>query len=80
MNDNWETEIGELLGELADVQTALLGTLNDKRQHLAAGDQAALSAMAGRQQELASRLQACQERRQELLARASADGLPSDSI
>jgi hypothetical protein len=80
MNDNWETEIGELLGELADVQTALLGTLNDKRQHLAAGDQAALSAMAGREQELASRLQACHERRQELLARASADGLPSDSI
>ena len=53
MNDNWESEIGGLLAELADVQTALLGTLSEKRQMLAAGDQAALSAMAGREQELA---------------------------
>jgi hypothetical protein len=36
--------------------------------------------MAGREQELAARLQACHERRQQLLAQASADGLPSDSI
>jgi hypothetical protein len=80
MNDNLESDIGELLSELADVQTALLGTLNEKRLHLAAGDQAALTAMAGREQELATRLQACHERRQELLAQAGAKGLPSDSI
>jgi hypothetical protein len=80
MNDVWEQEIGSLLGELADVQTALLDTLSEKRKHLVSGDQAALTAMQGREQELASRLQACHERRQQLLANAGAEGLPSDSI
>ena len=80
MDDTYESDIGGLLAELAEVQTALLGTLSEKRQMLAAGDQSALSAMAGREQELANRLQACHERRQLLLARANADGLPSDSI
>jgi flagellar biosynthesis/type III secretory pathway chaperone len=80
MSDIWESEIGGLLGELSEVQTALLGTLNEKRQLLASGDVAALSALAPREQELADRLQACHERRQQLLARASADGLPADSI
>jgi FlgN protein len=80
MNDIWESEIGELLGELADVQTALLSTLGEKRTLLAAGDHIALSAMASREQELADRLQACHERREQLLSRASADGLPADSI
>ncbi len=80
MDDNWEGEIGELIGELAEVQTALLGTLSEKRQLLVAGDHASLSAMAGREQELADRLQACHERRQQLLARANEDGLPADSI
>jgi hypothetical protein len=80
MNDTWESDIGGLLAELAEVQASLLGTLNEKRQLLAAGDHAALSAMGEREQELANRLQACHERRQQLLARASEDGLPSDSI
>jgi len=80
MNDIWESEIGGLLGELAEVQTALLGTLDEKRQLIAKGDHAALSAMASREQELAARLQACHEQRQQLLARANAEGLPSDSI
>jgi hypothetical protein len=80
MDDAWGSEIGELLGELAEVQTALLDTLNEKRKSIAASDVAALSALAPREQELASRLQACHERRQQLLARANADGVPADSI
>ena len=40
MNDNWETEIAELLAELADVQSALLGVLAEKRQILATSDHA----------------------------------------
>jgi hypothetical protein len=80
MNDNWESEIGGLIGELAEVQTALLGTLSEKRLLLAAGDHVALSAMGEREQDLANRLQACHERRQLLLSRAGEDGLPSDSI
>src|SRR5262245_21140395 len=80
MNDSYEVEIGELLTELADVQGALLSALNEKRQLLADGNVESLSAMAAREQELANRLQACHERRQQLLARADADGMPADSI
>ncbi|HEX4414019.1 MAG TPA: flagellar protein FlgN [Lacipirellulaceae bacterium] len=80
MSDIWEGEIGGLLAELAEVQTALLSTLSEKRKLLAARDQTALSAMAGQEQELLQRLQACQEKRQLLLGRANAEGLPADSI
>jgi hypothetical protein len=80
MNDNWESEIGALLTELADVQSALLMVLGEKRELLASGNHEALAAMAGREQQLLARLQACQERRQQLLARAGEEGLPADSI
>ena len=80
MNDNYESEIGELLAELADVQSALLGVLNEKRQLLMKNDVDALTAIGPREQDLAARLQACHERRQQLLAQADADGLPADSI
>lgn len=80
MSDNWESDIAALLAELAEVQTALLGTLAEKRQLIVARDQAALAAMAEREQELLQRLEACQERRQLLLGRASTEGLPADSI
>jgi FlgN protein len=80
MNDSYETEIGALLAELADVQSALLSVLGDKRTLLVAGDVAPLTAIGLREQELALRLRACHERRQQLLARADDDGLPADSI
>ncbi len=80
MTESWETEIGGLLTELADVQSALLETLHEKRRILATNDHRALAAMAVREQQLLERLQACQERRQQLLSRAEADGLPADSI
>jgi hypothetical protein len=80
MNDQLESDIAALLAELADVQTALLGLLGEKRQLLATSDHQALTAMAGREQQLIDRLQACHERRQSLLARAEAEGLPADSI
>ncbi|MEX2306556.1 MAG: flagellar export chaperone FlgN [Pirellulales bacterium] len=80
MNDNWESEIGALLTELADVQSGLLAVLSEKRQMLATSDLEALGAMAGREQQLLDRLQACHNRRQQLLERAGADGLPTDSI
>jgi len=80
MNDHWETDIGALLAELADVQSALLTVLAEKRQILAAGDHERLGALTAREQQLVDRLQACHDQRQKLLARANAEGLPSDSI
>jgi hypothetical protein len=80
MNDAWETDIAALLTELADVQSALLSLLAEKRQVLATNDHQALIAMAAREQQLIDRLQACHDQRQQLLARAQAEGLPADSI
>ena len=80
MNDSYESEIGALLAELADVQSALLTVLGEKRMLLMAGDVDALTAIGDREEELAVRLQACHERRQQLLARADAEGMPADSI
>ncbi len=76
----WETDVASLLEELSDVQGALLSALTEKRQLLVSGDHEKLAAMSHREQELLDRLQACHQRRQELLARAEAEGLPSDSI
>jgi flagellar biosynthesis/type III secretory pathway chaperone len=80
MNDTWETDIAALLADLADVQGAILATLTEKRQILAKGDHEGLAAISRREQQLLDRLQACHQRRQELLARAESEGLPADSI
>ena len=80
MNDNWEADIAELLTELSSVQGELLCLLTEKRKILASGDHDALLATAGREQSLVDRLNACQHQRQQLLSRAAASGLPSDSV
>jgi len=78
--DTLESDVAGLLNELSAVQTDLLSVLTQKRTLLAAGDGAALAAIAPQEQDLATRLQACQDRRQRLLAQAADQGLPSDSI
>jgi hypothetical protein len=80
MTDNWESEIAGLLTELASVQGELLQVLAEKRQTLASGDHDALLATSGREQTLVERLNACHQRRQQLLAKAASEGLPSDSV
>jgi hypothetical protein len=80
MSENWEIDIGGLLSELADIQSALLETLHEKRRMIAANDHASLASIAVREQSLIERLQACHDRRQQLLARAEAEGMPADSI
>ena len=78
--DALEGDIAGLLGDLAGVQGDLLELLSSKRQLIAAGDGAALATFGVREQDLIDRLQACQQRRQQLLDRAAADGRPADSI
>jgi len=80
MNDTWESDIASLLNQLAGVQGELLELLSEKRQVLAKGDEEALAAIGVREQSLIERLQACQEKRQQLLSDASEEGLPADSI
>jgi hypothetical protein len=80
MHDNWEADIAALLTELSGAQGALLDLLAEKRAILAAGDHQALIATAVREQQLAERLTACHDQRQQLLQRAADEGLPFDSI
>jgi hypothetical protein len=78
--DALESDIAGLLSDLSAVQGDLLEVLSKKRTLLAAGDGAALGAMATQERDLVARLQACQERRQRLLSQAADAGRPSDSI
>lgn len=74
------TEIASFLSELSVTQTDLLKLLAEKRELLIRFNDADMAAIAPREQELIDRLQACQQKRQELLSRADAEGLPSASL
>ena len=80
MNDHLEADIASLLEELSSTQTDLLDVLAEKRDLIASGDNDALLALQPREEQLTSRLQICHGRREELLAVAADEGLPSDSI
>jgi hypothetical protein len=80
MDMHWETELAELLGRLSGAQQQLLQLLDRKRECLLKRDGAGLSALLPQEQELCSELEACHNRRQELLAQAAAEGLQADSI
>ena len=51
MNDSYEGDIGALLTELADVQSALLTLLGEKRTLLVSGNVDALAAIGPREQD-----------------------------
>jgi flagellar biosynthesis/type III secretory pathway chaperone len=74
------SELASLLAELSAIQTDLLGVLTDKRQRLLTSDTAAMESLREKEAELIGRLQACQERRQALLAQAAAEGLPANDL
>ncbi len=76
----WENELADFLNELSAVQTRSLDVLSRKREALATLDLAALDGLASEEQDLVSRLGRCLERRKGLLARASDEGRPADSI
>jgi hypothetical protein len=80
MDLHWETELAQLLNRLSDTQQSLLGLLDRKREMLLTRDHAALSALLPEEEHLCAELQACHDRRQQLLEQAAADGMPADSI
>ncbi len=77
---NWESELAELLERLSGAQRELLSLLAAKRALIVGRDHNGLAALAAREGQLADELQACQQRRQELLAQADGHGLPSGSL
>lgn len=80
MASTWESDLVGLLDRLSAAQRELLALLAMKREMIIHRDMAALAALAPREEELAVALTACQEERQQLLARADAEGLPSESL
>ncbi|OHB65928.1 MAG: hypothetical protein A2V70_03040 [Planctomycetes bacterium RBG_13_63_9] len=80
MKTSWESELADLLTDLLAVQDELLGILTRKRELLRAADVEGLAAVGRQEEELIRALQECLLRREELLARAGREGLPSASI
>jgi flagellar biosynthesis/type III secretory pathway chaperone len=80
MDTSWEAEVAGMLTELSAVQDELLSVLNRKRELIVASDLEGMQQLQEREQQLAARLQACHDRRSEVLQRAKQSGLPGDSI
>lgn len=78
--DLLEADVAALLTELSSTQDELLEFLAHKRRLLVAADIEGMQAMQPRELDLIGRLQACLDRRAELLAQAADQQLPSDSI
>jgi hypothetical protein len=76
----WESELATFLSDLTTVQEELLTFLADKRESLVAMDRVRLDQLQGVERQLVTRLQSCQRRRQELLADAARESLPSASL
>ncbi len=77
---NLETNIASLLDELSAVQSELLAILQRKRQCLLDQNAAGLAAIAADETQILARLQACHDRRGELLADAASDGHPAQNL
>lgn len=77
---SWESELASLLKQLSTAQHELLSLLSIKRDLIVRRDHEGLENLVVRESELAAELHACHQRRQELLKRADAEGLPSTSI
>ena len=75
-----ETDIASLLDELSAVQSELLNVLQRKRQCLLDQNAAGLADIAADETQILSRLQACHDRRGELLADAASEGRPADTL
>lgn len=80
MDINWEAELAELLESLTSTQQGLLELLSKKHDLLIQRDHQSLALLAPQEAQLGSQLQACHDRRQELLKQAAEAGLPADSI
>ncbi|MFV1965564.1 MAG: flagellar export chaperone FlgN [Pirellulaceae bacterium] len=77
---DWESAIADLLEKLSAVQQELLDLLLAKRERMAENDVHRITELHSREEELSDRLQACHDRRAELLALAAEHGLPSENL
>ncbi len=80
MDIHWESELAQLLSRLSTTQQQLLSLLASKRDLLLRRDHEGLKELASEEESLSAELESCHRTRQELLDKADAAGLPSDSI
>ncbi len=80
METGWDSQLAKLLTDLLTVQDETLDVLSKKRELLVSADTEGLAALGQQEEKLIERLQQCLGRREELLERAAAEGLPSDSL
>jgi hypothetical protein len=80
MDTAWESELAELLSDLLAAQDELIDVLTKKRRLLVKLDTQGLAAIGQQEQDLIERLEQCLRRREDLLGRAAAEGLPSNTI
>jgi hypothetical protein len=78
--EDWESQLASLLAELSGAQEELLSLLAHKQQYIISGDHHGLAGLREDEQRLGARLQACHDRRQQLLERADQQGLPAQSL
>lgn len=76
----WENELASLLEELSQLQDQLLDVLSRKRQCMATGDLAGMTDLQPLESTLVQRLEACHQKRTQLLTAASRQGLPNHSL
>jgi hypothetical protein len=80
MQASLEAELAALLNDLLAGQDELLEILTRKRHLLGAVDLEGLAALGSQEERWICALQDCLRRREQLLARAAEEGLPSQSI
>ena len=80
MGTSWDSQLAKLLTDLLAVQDKLLKILARKRELLISRDTEGLAALGPEEEELVGALQECLSRREQLLAKARQEGLPSASI
>jgi hypothetical protein len=80
MHTSWESQIAQLLTDISAVQDDIFTVLEKKREMLVKTDLDGLNALIPQDENLVSRLQACLQRRENLLSQARQEGLPGDSI
>jgi flagellar biosynthesis/type III secretory pathway chaperone len=77
---SWESDLANLLEDLTQVQDELLAVLASKRHCMSVGDMPGMKALQSTEQSLCDRLQACHDRRGQLLQKAAEEGMPSGGL
>jgi len=77
---DWEHELTQLLDELLQTQQAMLELLDRKRSAMVRRDLSQIRELQPQEEQLCQRLQACQDRRNDLLAAARQAQLPDGNL